>query len=155
MYSHAICWFASRPHVALDLHEALLQYRSRLRGFSLTYQFDSIRTYHHAFMTKRIFRGQDDPVAWLTEDYRLQHCLVPKQKYTQAGLPSKTSASVAASGSFQSCNKFNAGECSKSPCRYPHVCSICQQGHSAKECRSRLVASNSNSVPLGSRITAP
>ena len=61
VYSLALCKFAARPHVALDLHEALLQYRGRLTEFSLTYQFDSVRVYHYAFMTKRIFRGQDDP----------------------------------------------------------------------------------------------
>ena len=56
-YGHAICFFAARPHVALELHEALVQYRLRLMEFSHTYYFNSIRTYHYAFMAKRILRG--------------------------------------------------------------------------------------------------
>ena len=37
VYAHAICFFASRPHVALQLHEALVRYRIRLLGFSLIF----------------------------------------------------------------------------------------------------------------------
>ena len=161
VYGHAICFFAARPHVALQLHDALVRYRVRLMDFSLHFNFASIRTYHYAFMAKRILSRQDDPVAWLSEDYQCQHYLVPKtSQQLQANLPGRPSASngyqAPASGGFLSCNKFNSGECSRTNCKYPHICSICQHGsHSAKECKSRTVASNSNSVPLGSRITAP
>ena len=78
VYTHAICFFAARPHTALQLHEALLRYRVRLMDFSLRYYFDSIRTYHYVFMANRILRGQDDPVAWLSEDYGCKLYLVPK-----------------------------------------------------------------------------
>ena len=69
VYGHAICFFAAKPHVALQLHDALVRYRVRLMDFSLTYNFASIRTYHYAFMAKRILSRQDDPIAWLSEDY--------------------------------------------------------------------------------------
>ena len=88
VYAHTICFFAARPHAALQLHEALIRYRIRLMDFSLIYDFDSIRTYHYAFMAKRILSGQDNPVAWLQEDYHYQHYLVPKPtEYSQANLP--------------------------------------------------------------------
>ena len=160
VYAHAICFFAARPHVALELHEALVRYRVRLMDFSLHYSFQSIRNYHYAFMSKRILSKQDDPVAWLSEDYQCQHYLVLKtSQQLQANLTGRPSASSSyhapASGGFLSCNKYNTGECSKTNCKYPHICSICQHGHSARECKSRQVVSNSNSVPLGSRITVP
>ena len=63
VYAHAICFFAARPQVALELHDALVRYRIRLMDFSLTFSFESIRTYHYAFMGDRILRGQDDPAA--------------------------------------------------------------------------------------------
>ena len=152
VYAHAICFFAARPQVALDLHEALVRYRIRLMDFSLTYYFDSVRTYHYAFMANRILKGQDDPVAWLSDDSHCRHYLIPKPpKQSQANSTGKASAP----SGFVSCNKFNTNECSRTNCKYPHICSICQYNHSAKECKARPVASNSNSVPLGSRITAP
>ena len=155
VYAHAICFFAARPHVALAMHDALVRYQIRLMDFSLTYYFESVWTYHYAFMANRILRGQDDPVAWLSDDYQCQHYLIPKPpKQLQANSAGKTSASSASKGVL-SCNKFNAGECSRTNCKYPHICSLCQHNHPAKECRSRPVASNSNSVPLGNRITAP
>ena len=156
VYAHAICFFAARPHVALQLHEALVRYRVRLMDFSLHYSFHSIRTYHYTFMGKRILTRQDDPVAWLSEDYECRHYLVPKtSQQLQANIPGKTSAPGGPSGGFLSYNKFNTGECSRTNCKYPHICSLCQHGHPAKDCRSRTAATNSNSVPLGSRITAP
>ena len=156
VYAHAICFFASRPTVALHLHEALVRYRIRLMDFSLHYSFQSIHIYHYAFMGQRMLTKQDDPVAGLSEDHGCRHYLVPKtSQQLQANLPGKSSASGGSSGGFVSCNKFNNGECSRTNCRYPHICSICQHSHPAKECRSRTTATNSNSVPLGSRITAP
>ena len=161
VYGHAICFFAARPHVALQLHDALVRYRVRLMDFSLTYNFASIRTYHYAFMAKRILSRQDDPIAWLSEDYQCQHYLVPKpSQQMQANLPGRSSASggyqASAAGGFLSCNRFNAGDCNRTNCKYPHICSACQHGnHPARECKSRQVTSNSNSVPLGNRITAP
>ena len=160
VYGHAICFFAAKPQVAWQLHEALVRYRIRLMDFSLHFNFISIRTYHYAFMARRILSGQDDPAAWLAEDYQCQHYLILKtSQQLQANLPGRPSASgsyqTPASGGFVSCNKFNSGECNRTNCKYPHVCSICQHGnHSAKECKSRPV-SNANSVPLGNRITAP
>lgn len=154
VYAHAICFFAKRPHVALELHEALVRYRIRLMDFSLTYSFDSIRIYHYAFMGQRILCEQDDPVAWLAEDYHCRHYLIPKPaKQLQANLPGKTSAS----GGVITCNKFNTGDCMRTSCRYAHICSICQHNHAAKDCRSRPAPAgpNSNSVPLGNRVTVP
>ena len=161
VYGYAICFFTARPHVALQLHDALVRYRLRLMDFSLHFTFVSIRTYHYAFMAKRMLSRQDDPVAWLSEDYECQHYLVIKtSQQLQANLPGRPSASggyqTPASGGFLSCNRFNAGDCNRTNCKYPHICSACQHGnHPARECKSRQVASNSNSVPLGSRITAP
>lgn len=43
VYAHAICFFAARAHVALELHDALIRYRIRLMDFSLMYRFDSVR----------------------------------------------------------------------------------------------------------------
>ncbi len=42
------------------------------------YTFDSIRDYHYSFMTVRILHGQDDPVAWATEDTRCEVLLIRK-----------------------------------------------------------------------------
>ena len=78
VYAHAICFFAARPNVALDLHEALIRYRVRLMDFSLYYSFISIRNYHYAFMSKRILRRQDDPVVWLLEDPECRYYLILK-----------------------------------------------------------------------------
>ena len=78
VYVHAICYFAARPNVALDLHEALIRYRVRLMDFSLHYSFISIRNYHYAFMSKRILSRQDDPVVWLSEDQECRQYLTSK-----------------------------------------------------------------------------
>ena len=154
MYGYTIYFFAIRPHVALELYEVLVRYRVRLIEFSLYSTFDSIRIYYYIFMGKRILTGQDDPVVWLSEDYRCQYYLVPKlHKQLQANLPAKTSA-LGSLGGVLSCNKFNIGECTRTNCKYPYICSLCQYNHPVKECRSRPGASNSNSVLLGNRITA-
>ena len=152
VYGHAICFFAARPHVALELYEALVRYRIRLMDLSLVYRFDSVRTYYYAFMGRRILIGQDDPVAWNSEDYTCTHYLIPRPK--PAAQTSSAGKSAVAGGNL-SCNKFNAGNCSRTNCLYPYICVVCQQNHAAKECRSRPVASSTNSVPLGSRVTAP
>ena len=78
VYRQAICHFAARPHVALKLHEALIDYRIRLSDFSAHYQFDSIKTYHYAFMAARLLNGQDDPIAWITEDRVCYNYLIRK-----------------------------------------------------------------------------
>ena len=62
VYAYAICFFTARPHVALELYEALTRYRIRLLDFSLIYRFDSVRTYHYTFIGNRILKAQDDPV---------------------------------------------------------------------------------------------
>ena len=150
VYGYTICFFATRPYVALELHEALVRYRVRLIEFSLHSSFNSIRIYHYTFIAKRILSRQDDPIVWLLEDYRCQHYLIPKpNKQLQANLPGKSSAP-----NGLSCNKFNVGECSRTNCKYPYICSLYQHNHPIKECRSRPIVSNSNLVPLGSRITA-
>lgn len=68
VYGFAICYFAARPHVALQLHEALTDYRIRLSDLSVHCRFDSIRSYHYAFMSACILNGQDDPMAWSTDN---------------------------------------------------------------------------------------
>ena len=80
VYCQAICYFAARPHVALSLHEALIDYRIRLSDFSIHYRFDSIRQYHYSFMSARILNGQDDPIAWSTESMRCFNFLIRKNQ---------------------------------------------------------------------------
>ena len=69
VYIYTICFFAARPHVALELHNTLVRYHIRLIDFSLIYRFDSVRIYHYTFIGDRILNTQDDPIAWITEDY--------------------------------------------------------------------------------------
>ena len=148
VYAHAICFFAARPRVALELHDALVRYRIRLMDFSLIYRFESVRTYHYAFMGDRILMAQDDPVAWITEDYHCRQYLIPRPpKAPSANAPARNSAA----GSNLICHKWNAGNCHRTDCKYPHICSVCQQSHPANQCRSRPVVPNSNSVPLSTR----
>lgn len=68
VYAAAICYFAARPHVALQIEEALRDYRIRVSDFAIYYRFESIRSYHYAYMSARMFNGQDIPTAWSTED---------------------------------------------------------------------------------------
>ena len=116
VYGHATCFFAARPHVALQLYDALARYRLRLIEFSRTFSFKSIRTYHYVFMAKRILSSQDDSIVWLSEDYQCQHYLVPRQKQLQANL-----LKAPASGGFASCKKFNAGEFRRTNCKFALV----------------------------------
>ena len=158
VYAHAICYFAARPHVALKLHEALISYRIRLSDFSGVYRFDSIRIYHYSFMAARILHGQDDPVAWATENPTIFQYLVPK---ATTAVDSKAYSGNAAgksttAGGNGTCNNFNNGHCSYERCKYSHICSICQQNHSALTCtKTRTPASNTNFTPLGNRVTRP
>lgn len=80
VYTHTICFFAARPHVALELHKDLIRYRIRLMDLSLIYRFDSVRTYHYAFMGRRMLSAQDDPIAWRSEDYNCTYYLIPRPK---------------------------------------------------------------------------
>ena len=82
VYCQAICHFAARPHVALKLHKALIDYRIRVSDFSVHYRFDSIRAYFYAFMAARMINGQDDPLGWMTEDPVLYNNLIRKTTLT-------------------------------------------------------------------------
>ena len=57
VYYYAICFFAARPYIALNLHNALVRYRIRLMDFSLIYRFNSVRVYHYTFIGDRILKG--------------------------------------------------------------------------------------------------
>lgn len=78
VYGFAICYFAARPHVALQLHEALTDHRIRLSDLSVHCRFDAIRYYHHAFVSARILNRQDDPMAWSTDNQGCSDLLVRK-----------------------------------------------------------------------------
>lgn len=156
VYCMAICHYAARPHVALKLHEALIEYRIRLSDFSVHYRFDSIRAYHYAFMSARILNGQDDSMAWSTEDMVCFNYLIRKMtndsKPQAGGHTTKSSAPAAT----LSCNNFNAGKCPRSgeECKYAHICSNCQRNHSAMSCpKTHNSSSNANSIPLGNRVS--
>ena len=70
VYGQAICYYA-HPDVALQLQEALSDYRCRLIVLSNTYEFNSINEYHNTVIETNMFRGQDDPMSWSTRD---EHC---------------------------------------------------------------------------------
>ena len=130
VYAHAICFFAARPYVALELHEALMNYRIRLMEFSAIYTFKSVRTYQYAFMGDRVLKGQDDPEGWLDDSYRYRQYLVPRPvtSNTTGNIPGNVSTAG------MTCNNFNRGKCNKTSCIYSHVCSTCHQAHSASIC---------------------
>ena len=156
VYGQAICHFCP-PTVAIRLQEALSDYRVRLSDLSVHYRFDSIREYHYAFMGARILCGQDDPIAWITEDNRCSDLLIRKTPTT--GNSTKQHAvghavKSSSSGGTLTCNSFNAGRCTREHCKYSHICSNCQQNHPAITC-PKPHASNTNLTPLGSRITKP
>ena len=160
VYCTAICFFAARPHVALQLHEALIQYRIRLSDFSVHYRFDSIRAYHYAFMSARMLNGQDNPLAWTTEDQRCLNLLVRRAAPTgnDSRQQASTQAPKSSSSSTLTCNNFNANKCSRGEqCKYAHVCSNCQQNHPAASCSKphNHSSSNANTTPLGNRISKP
>ena len=56
VYTYAICFFVVRPHIALDLYEALIRYRIRLLDYNLIYRFDSMRIYYYTFIGNRILK---------------------------------------------------------------------------------------------------
>lgn len=74
VYCQIVLHYA-HPSVFVQLQRDLSSYRIRLMRLSYEYPFGSILRYHYAFMTARMLYGQDDPIAWVTEDYRCAHLL--------------------------------------------------------------------------------
>lgn len=152
VYCQAIIHFA-HPSIKLKLQEALSDYRVRLSDMSVHYTFASIRDYNSTFMTTRRIKGQDDPTAWATQDPGCADFLIRKSPAVTSTKPTNGTTNAPATKPL-SCNNFNAGRCVRDPCRYSHICSICQLNHSAVSCpKAHPPASNSNSTPLGNRIS--
>lgn len=80
VYGQVICDYA-HPDVAFQLQKALSDYRIRLYDMSVWYTFVSLREYHYSFMIGRILHGQDDPVAWITEDIGRKVLLIRKDAH--------------------------------------------------------------------------
>ena len=77
VYCQAILQYA-HPDVHRRLSEALSDYRTYLCELTEDFDFDSILAYHNSFMTARIRYGQDDPIAWVTEDTNAARIMLRK-----------------------------------------------------------------------------
>ena len=97
VYAMAVIFYAEES-ARLDLTLALEEYRYRLANYSYAYKFDSLREYNYAFMNARRLEGQDDPLAWRTEDPRCHILLRLKASRHRVARPS--AAKSAPSGRF-------------------------------------------------------
>ena len=152
VYVMAVVYYA-RESVKFELTWALEDYRFRLAQYSYAYKFDSVRDYNHAFMNARRHEGQDDPLAWRTEDPRCSMLLRLKINPNEATKPSATKQTPSGYGI---CRNFNEGRCTREHCRYSHICLNCQQSHPANACqRPQTTGSAANATPLGNRVSRP
>ena len=152
VYAMAVIYYA-KESVRLDLTWALEEYRYRLADYSYAYKFDSLREYNYAFMTARILEGQEDPLAWRTEDPRCSILLRLKTSPNEAARPSAAKSSIPGYGI---CQNFNQGRCTREQCKYSHICLRCQQNHPANTCqKAQTSASAANTTPLGNRVSRP
>lgn len=153
IYGQAICHFA-QTSVALELQDALADYRIKLSDRLLHYTFESIREHHLRFIQARILTGQDDPLGWRDQARELDHVLIQKTKVS--GTTQYKSGQLGYASNPQTgeaCRRYNKGHCDGKGCRYTHICSTChQRGHGAHICTQ---ATGSNSQPLGERVTKP
>lgn len=93
---------------------------------SYLYKFDSLCNYNYAFMNARRHEGQEDPVAWRTEDPRCSMLLRLKASPHEAPKPS---ASKSATAGYDICRNFNEGRYIREHCKYSYTCLIYQQNH--------------------------
>lgn len=132
------------------------EYRYRLPEYSYSYKFDSLREYNYAFMIARILGGQDNALAWRTEDQRCTILLRLKTSSNEATKPSAGYATKSALPGHGVCRNFNEGRCTREHCKYSHICLNCQQAHPASTCqKAQTSASAANTTPLRNRISRP
>ena len=111
VYAMAVIFYAEES-ARLDLTLALEAYRYRLANYSYAYKFDSLREYNYAFMNARRLEGQDNPLAWRTEDPRCHILLRLKGSLKKVTRPS--AASSAPSG-YNVRNSFELYRCPQRP----------------------------------------
>ena len=150
VYAMVIVFYA-KESAKFELTWALEDYRFGLAEHS--YKFDSLCNYNYAFMNARRHEGQENPVAWRTEDPRCSMLLRLKASPHEAPKPS---ASKSATPGYGVCRNFNQGRCTRAHCKYSHICLNCQQNHPANACqRPQTTASAANTTPLGNRVSRP
>lgn len=151
----AVIYYA-QPSARLELTWALEEYRYRLADYSYANKFDSLREYNYAFMTARILEGQDNALAWRTEDQRCTILLRLKTSPNEATRPSAAYVAKSALPGHGVCRNFNEGRCTREHCKYSHICLNCQQNHPANTCqRTQTSASAANTISLGNRVSRP
>ena len=155
VYAMAVIYYA-QPSARLELTWALEEYRYRLADYSYANKFDSLREYNYAFMTARILEGQDNALAWRTEDQRCTILLRLKTSPNEATRPSAAYVAKSALPGHGVCRNFNEGRCTREHCKYSHICLNCQQNHPANTCqRTQTSASAANTISLGNRVSRP
>lgn len=80
VYCQIVLHYA-HPSVFVQLQRDLSFYRVRLMKLSYELPFESVLRYHYAFMRARMLYGQDDPIAWATEDYRCAYFLAREPSF--------------------------------------------------------------------------
>ena len=151
----AVIYYA-QPSAKLELTWALEEYRFRLIEYSYSYKFDSLKEYNYAFMKARISEGQENTVAWRTEDHRCTILLRLKTSPNEAARPSQGHAAKSTLPGNGICRNFNEGHCTREHCKYSHICLKCQQAHPANTCyKAQTSASAANTTPLGNRVSRP
>ena len=149
VYAMAVIYYA-QPSAKFELTWALEEYRNRLADYSYSYKFDSLKEYNYAFMRARISEGQEDALAWRTEDYRCIIHLRLKTGPNEAIKPPGGYAAKSTLPGYGICRYFNEGRCTRERCKYSHICLNCQQNHSANTCQKpQTSASAANSIPQG------
>ena len=119
----AVIYYA-KESARLDLTWALEEYRYRLADYSYAYKFNSLRGYNYVSMTTRILEGQEDPLAWRTEDSRCSILL--RLKISPNEVPRFLAAQSAIPG-YGICKNSNNSRCIRKVCTYSHICLKCQQ----------------------------
>lgn len=150
VYGQAICHF-SAPTVALNLQEALSDYRVKLSELSMHYTFESVKDYHLAFVALRVLMGQDDPSGWRNRADDIQHKLIQKPSSAPSGYKQGALDKVAP-GRIRYCHDYQKNACTRgTECRYTHICNRCNGTHGAAVCKAP--ATNANDTALGARIS--
>lgn len=124
VYAMAVIYYA-KESVRLKLTWALKEYRYRLADYLYSYKFDSLREYNYAFMTARILEGQDDPVAWRSEDPRCNILLRLKTSPNETSRTPAGNAAKTAIPGYRICHNFNDGRCTREQCKYSDICLKC------------------------------
>lgn len=151
----AVIYYA-QPSAKLELTWALEEYRFRLIEHSYSYKFDSLKEYNYAFTKARISEGQENAVAWRTEDHRCTILLRLKTSPNEATRPSQGHAAKSTLPGNGICRNFNKGRCTREHCKYSHICLKCQQADPANTCyKAQTSASAANTTPLGNQVSRP